>query len=223
MSQSAGRRPFTPEQSVTGPMQQEAIIRRLIGRTFTHTVVRVVAVDAGVTGPVGFVDVTDMVQQLTADNTGIPSAVIHKLPYFRLQGGGNAVIIDPKVGDIGLASFAMRDISAVKKTKTEGPPPSRREYDVSDGLYIGGFLNGAPTQYIEFLESGINIVATGTVTATTPAQVVLNCSQLTVNAPIVSTGTITDLVNTTGLSMSGMRDVYNEHTHALGPLPDQDM
>lgn len=223
MPQSAERKPFTPEQSVAGPMNQETIISRLIGRVFTHTVVKIVKVYPGETGPVGFVDVINLVQQLDGNNDGIPNVPMYKLPYFRLQGGANAVIIDPKVGDIGLASFAMRDISKVKEDKTEGPPPSRREYDVSDGLYIGGFLNGAPSQYIHFLESGVNIVATGKVTATTPAVFEINASLLQVNAPIRATGDITDQTGSSGISMQQMRTVYNSHTHASGPKPDQDM
>ena len=215
MPQSAGRKPFTPEQSVAGPMNQETIISRLIGRVFTHTVVKVVAVDTGATGPVGFVDVINLVQQLDGNNNGIPNVPMYKLPYFRLQGGANAIIIDPKVGDIGLASFAMRDISRVKEDKTEGPPPSRREYDVSDGLYIGGFLNGSPKQYIHFLESGINIMSTG--------QVTMDCTKLRVNAPIESSADITDNVTSQNQSMRTMRTVYNGHTHANGPKPDQDM
>ena len=200
---------------MSGPMNQEAIISRLIGRVFTHTVVKVVAVDAGAAGPVGFVDVINLVQQLDGNNDGIPNVPMYKLPYFRLQGGANAVIIDPKVGDIGLASFAMRDISKLKEDKTEGPPPSRREYDVSDGLYIGGFLNGAPSQYIHFLESGINIKSTG--------QVTMDCTKLRVNAPIESTADITDNVTGQNQNMRTMRTVYNSHTHASGPKPNQDM
>lgn len=189
MPQSAERKPFTPEQSVPGAMNQEAIITRLIGRVFTHTVVKVVSVDAGSIGAAGFVDVVNLVQQLDGNNQGIPNQPLYRLPYFRLQGGANAVIIDPKIGDIGLAAFAMRDISKIKKTKEESAPPSRREYDSSDGLYIGGFLNGAPSQYIEFLDSGINVVATGDINVTTTANVNVdsggdisaNCTNLTVN------------------------------------------
>lgn len=215
MPQSAERKPFTPEQSVAGPMNQEAIISRLIGRVFTHTVVKIVKVYPGETGPVGFVDAINLIQQMDGNNDGIPNVPMYKLPYFRLQGGANAVIIDPKVGDIGLASFAMRDISKVKEDKTEGPPPSRREYDVSDGLYIGGFLNGAPSQYIHFLESGINIKSTG--------QVTMDCTKLRVNAPIESTADITDNVTGQNQNMRTMRTVYNSHTHASGPKPNQEM
>lgn len=213
MPQSAGRRPYTPEQTVPGALNQETIIYSLIGRTFTHTVVMVESVEPGGSGPVGFVNVKNLVMELNADNEGIPNATLYKLPYFRLQGGANAVIIDPKPGDIGLASFAMRDITNVKKNKQEGPPPSRREYDPSDGLYIGGFLNGAPTQYIQFLESGINIVSTGKITATTPGEYEINAAKLRVNAPIEATGDITDTVGGSGQSMAGMRQTYNSHTH----------
>lgn len=217
MSQSAERRPFTPEQSVDGPQQFEAIFGRLIGRVFTHTVVKVVAVDAGATGPVGFVDVVNLLQQIDGNNNGIPNVTMYRLPYFRLQGGGNAVIIDPRIGDIGLASFAMGDISEIKRNKQEGPPPSRRAHDVSDGLYIGGFLNGSPKQYIHFLESGINIQSTG--------QVTMDCTKLRVNAPIESTSDITDNVTDQSQNMRTMRDVFNDHTHNNGqvPPPDQEM
>lgn len=232
MSQSAVRNPFTPEQSVPGAMNQEAIITRLIGRTFTHTVVKVIAVDAGGTGETGFVDVVNLVQQLDGNNQGIPNQPIYRLPYFRLQGGLNAVVIDPRVGDLGLAAFAMRDITKVKAEKTETAPPSRRQYDQSDGLYIGGFLNGAPKQWIEFLDNGINVVATGDVNVTTPATVNVDAggdinatctnlsvacaaakietSSLDVDSPISAfTGAITALsVTTTGGSMTptGIQD-----------------
>lgn len=206
MSQSPLRNPFMPDQTVPGPMQQEAIINRLIGRTFTHTVVRVTAVYPGTTGPVGFVDVIDLVQQLDGNDEGVPNSEMHRLPYFRLQGGHNAIVLDPKVGDLGLASFAMRDITKIKNgEREESAPPSRRQYSQSDGLYIGGFLNGAPTQFIEFLESGINITSTGTVT--------VNGTLLQVNCPIISTGDITDHTG----SMKTMRDQYNEHAGHYSP------
>lgn len=216
-------------------MQEEAVITRLIGRVFTHTVVRVVSVEPGGPGPVGFLSAVDLVQQLDSLNQGIPNQPMHRLPYFRLQGGANAVIIDPKPGDIGLASFAMRDITNVKKTRDESAPPSRRQYDCSDGLYIGGFLNGAPSQFIEFLESGINVVATGPVRVTTPdhlelesgsfklttGQAQIDAELLTINAPINSTGNVavaggvaaTGSVADGAGSMEEMRDVYNGHDH----------
>lgn len=174
-------KPFTADESVGGAREWEAILLRLIGRSYTATVVKVDAVQPGGTGAVGFLDATDLVQQLDGSNQGIPNVSMRSLPYFRLQGGANAVIIDPKPGDLGIAIFARRDISTVKKTKAERPPPSLRAHDVSDGLYIGGILNGAPSQYLRFLDSGIEMVSAGNVTITSPGAVAINSATLTHN------------------------------------------
>lgn len=207
-------KPVTPEQSSGGPREWEYIIERLIGRAYTITLVKVNEVQPGATGPVGFLSATDLTQQANGSNEGIANVPMENIPYFRLQGGSNAVIIDPKPGDIGLAAFARRDISEIKRSKAEGPPPSLRTHDVSDGLYLGGLLNGAPSQWIHFLDSGINIKATSTVT--------IDATLLQVNCPITSTGDITDHTN----SMQAMRDQYNSHTgHVLpgGAAPNVPM
>lgn len=180
MSQSVVK-PFTADESVGGAREWEAILLRLIGKPYTVTLVKVDSVEPGATGPVGFVDATDLVQQVDGSNQGIPNVSMRRLPYFRLQGGSNAVIMDPRPGDIGIAVFARRDISKVKETKTEGPPPSLRTHDVSDGLYIGGVLNGAPAQYLRFLESGVEIVSTSDLAITAPGTVAINSAALTHN------------------------------------------
>jgi hypothetical protein len=186
-------KPYRAEDSSGGPLETEFILERLIGRAYTMTLVKVGEVQPGGTGPVGFLSATDLIQQMNGNNEGIPNVPMENLPYFRLQGGGNAIIIDPKPGDIGLAVFARRDITVAKQNKTEGPPPSLRSHDVSDGLYIGGLLNGAPSQWIQFLDSGINIKATSTLTIDAPKLKVL--------------GDVEDSVGT----MQLMRDQYNAH------------
>lgn len=132
------------------------IIEQALARTRTMTLVKVVAVtnDGGVS-PVGFVDVHPMVNMLDGAGVSSPHRTVFHLPYFRLQGGANAVILDPIVGDIGLAVIADRDISAVKSAKADANPGSGRRFDLADGVYIGGILNGAPSQYVRFTDSGI--------------------------------------------------------------------
>lgn len=145
-----------------GASEFEMLVMHLMGKAHTVTLVKVEAVEAAGINPVGFVDVKPMVHMLDGANNVHEFGVQHHVPYFRLQGGANAVICDPKVGDIGLCAFASRDISTVKRTKKPSAPNSRRQFDCSDGLYFGGFLNGAPEQYIFFKEGGgIDIVATG--------------------------------------------------------------
>lgn len=225
-------KPITAEESIDGARQWEYIISRMIGKAYTATLVRVTGIHGGAVAPVGFVDAIDLLQQVDGSGNGIPNVPMKNLPYFRLQGGGNAVIIDPKVGDIGIAVFAYRDISNAKKTKAEGVPASARTHDVSDGLYIGGLLNGTPSQYIHFLDSGINVKATGDIEFTTPANYVfnganmtmnlsanatINAAAATVNAPLLATNTITaggNIIDPTG-SMQEMRNIFNDHDHNI--------
>jgi hypothetical protein len=96
-----------------------------------------------------------------------------------VQGGSNAVIIDPVKGDIGVAIMCHRDISKVKATKALAGPGSNRQNDYSDGLYIGGFLNGAPTQFVQFTSSGIVI--------TSPMQITLNAPLIALNGEVTQT------------------------------------
>lgn len=138
---------------------QEYVIQRLLRGINTATLVKVLAVYP-TNEDVGFVDVLPLVQQQVTDGTVIDPAPMYRLPFLRVQGGLSAVVIDPAVDDIGLAVFAQRDITAAIATKEPGPAATNRAYDAGDGLYLGGFLNAAPTQYLAFLPDagGIRIV-----------------------------------------------------------------
>jgi hypothetical protein len=113
---------------------------------------------------VGTVDVQVLINLQSANGVAIQHDIIYGLPYFRMQGGDTAVILDPKPGDIGAAVFCSRDISSVvaanigTDTALTGNPGSARTFDWSDGLYFGGLLNGVPARFIQFDAAGnINI------------------------------------------------------------------
>lgn len=145
------------------------VVRQILGEIGIAKLVRVEKVtNAGGLSPAGEVDVLPLVAQVDGFGQTTPHAVVYGLPYLRMQGGTNAVILDPQVGDIGLAVFCDRDISAVKSTKAPGPPGSFRQFSMSDGLYVGGFLNGTPTQYVQFTADGITVHSPGTVTLDAP-------------------------------------------------------
>jgi hypothetical protein len=116
--------------------------------------------EGGVTA-VGLVDVRPMVNQMTGNREAVPHGIIYGVPYFRLQGGANAIIIDPGVGDIGSLDCCYRDISNVKSAKAPANPASFRQFDWADGLYSGGYLNEVPSQYFQMLPAGagINVVS----------------------------------------------------------------
>lgn len=129
--------------------------------------------NSGGVSPVGTVDVQPLVNQMSAARNPTPHGTLVKLPYFRLQGGTNAVILDPVAGDVGVAVFCDRDISSLKNALLAGisgtqNPGSFGAYDWADGLYLGGFLNGTPLQYVQFTSTGINVVSPGTVTVQAP-------------------------------------------------------
>jgi len=172
------------------------IIGQLVSKVATCTLVQVTSVTrAGTLDRVGYVDVHPLVGLLNGNNEVQSFGIITNFPYFRLQGGANAIILDPQVGDIGLALFASRDISGVKANaevdplNAESGPGSRRQYNMSDGLYIGGFLNGVPAQVIQFNTAGISVHSPTKVFISAPDVAITG--NLAVTGDTVFTGKIT--------------------------------
>ena len=162
----------------------------------TSLPVRVIAVRNAGLAPVGQVDIQVLVGMVDGQGNTIEHGTIPNVPYFRLQGGTNAVIVDPSPGDIGMACFCSRDISAVKSAKDAAPPGSWRSHDFSDALYLGGFLNGAPTSYIQITDGGI---------------LVHNASGVKLGDTGADVRRLVD---------ERMLEWANSHTHGSGPVPD---
>ena len=156
-------------------------IKQKLKDVSTAIPVIVKGVQAGGTGVVGYVDVLPLVTGVSGNNEAIQPVTLYHLPYFRLQGGKAAVICDPVIDDIGLAVFAQTDTSTVKAgTKEPQQPGSKRRHSMSDGWYIGGFLNQAPSLYIELTQDNTVVInASGGVT--------INGS-VTVNGDVVANG-----------------------------------
>lgn len=116
-----------------------------------------------------------------------------------------------------MCGFCSRDISSVKANKAASTPQSRRKFDYADGLYFGGFLNGVPSQYLFFKDSGIEMIATG--------DILIKGSKITLDAPVETTATvqvaetviaggdITDNAKAGGKSMASMRQIFDGHDH----------
>lgn len=153
--------------------EREWTILQLLRKIHTADLVKVLAVYP-TAGTVGFVDVQPLVQERTTRDVVIAQAPIFRLPYMRLQGGASAVILDPVVGDLGVAVFAERDITNAINTREQGAAPTNRAFDAADGLYFGGFLNADPTQYVQFNpDGGITLVSTGDITLQAPGDIVI--------------------------------------------------
>lgn len=173
-----------PEQSGDGYNAITFVVRQILnGRSFA-ALVKVVNVD-----PAGTVDVQPLVNQLDGQGKAIPHGVVNDLPYTRAQGGKNAVIMGPEVGDIGLCVFCDRDISSVKATSDIANPGSLRRSSMADGVYFGGLLNGQPEQYVQFTADGITIKS--------PTKIVMDAPRIELTAPVIEATADTSITFTT--------------------------
>ena len=202
------------------------LVWSILARVRTMQVCEVMSVtNAGGVAPVGFVSLRPMVNQLDGYGNAVPHGVIYNVPYFRLQGGANAIILDPQEGDIGWAGFADRDISSVKATKAQANPGSRRMFSMADAVYFGGILNGTPDQYIAFSSSGIAILSPTQISMTAP-QIVANAStSFTVNSPqsnfsgaVIIQGLLSWLAGMTGSVASGVASLITGAVQFVGSI-----
>lgn len=151
----------TPSDVATRYAALAFTVQQLLSRVQTLTLCRVVNCtnDGGIV-PVGTVTVQPLVNMMSGDNTAFRHKELYKLPYCRVQGGANAVIIDPQPGDIGLVGFCSRDISAVKNAKNIANPGSFRQFDMADGIYITTCIGvTTPAQYLVMNAEGVKIVS----------------------------------------------------------------
>ncbi len=209
-------------QSLGTPFNSISFIAQsLINGMATATMVRVTAVhNTGDLSPVGLVDIQPLLNQQDGFGNPTPHNIIHNCPYMRMQGGTNAIIIDPQVGDTGLAVFNDKDISKIIANQQSNGggasqlanPDSGRRNSFSDGMYFGGFLNGTPEQYIQFNTEGITI--------TSPTSVTINAPLITLNGVVETTSTMAVTTSVTSPLIVGTTDVTFggksgiNHTHS---------
>ena len=101
-----------------------------------------------------------------------------------------------KFGDVGLASFCDRDISAVKHGGKAAPPSSSRKHDMSDAIYHMSIVSAAPSQYVQFSDSGITIHS--------PSKVEINAPSVSISGSVSITG---------GSLMHNEKNVGSTHVH----------
>lgn len=183
------------------------LVQQMLSRVQTLTLVRIVdCTNEGGIVPAGTVTVQPLVNLMSGDRVAFKHLPLYKLPYLRVQGGANAVIMDPQPGDIGLAGFCSRDISAVKAAKDIANPGSFRQFDMADGIYIGGCLNGVPTQYVVLNEEGVTVVSPTAITLQAPT-ITLD-GQVEATGDVHTPGTITGDTDVIAGTISG-----KTHTH----------
>ena len=109
------------------------------------------------------VDVQIMVDQVDANGQRMAHSTIYGLVVGRWHGGGNAILHDPVVGDVGVIHTSDRDISSVVANEGEqSAPGSGRRHDLSDAVYMGGLWTAAPINFIDLRNGNISITTPGT-------------------------------------------------------------
>lgn len=146
---------MTPEDFATDSNAIAFVVRQILSQAATAKVVTVVSVTPGSGSPPapGTVDVMPLVKQIDGNGNAVGHGTVYGLRYVRLQAGPWAIVADPAVGDVGIIVCADRDSSSVVD-KTPVTPRSRRRFNISDGIYIGGILGQAPKAYFQLNSDG---------------------------------------------------------------------
>ena len=138
----------------------------------------------GVGGAAGYVSATPLVMQRGADGKSLAPVSMPQLPYYRVQAGTAAVVLDPQPGDIGLAVFSQQDASNVKEGTSEPVQAgSFRCFDMSDGFYCCSVLgSGAPETYVHLDPEK------GEVTVKAPTKITIESPQIELKGALTMGG-----------------------------------
>jgi hypothetical protein len=170
---------FSPAQIAFDALRTELLIRTLIKDIRTAIPVQVMAVHPGEGSPpaIGTLDVQPLIQTVDGNGKLWNLGVTYGASFSRVQAGTTAIILDPMVGDIGLATVCDRDISSVIAAQGLAGPGSLRSHDISDMVYQFTIISAAITQYLQLTATllkavfpninlnGVTIDNAGTLTA----------------------------------------------------------
>lgn len=220
-----GLRDFSTNTSKYNQMRflVESILREILN---TAALVRVDSCTApGSGGPAGSVSATPLVAHTDAQGNKLPMASIPKLPFMRYQAGVAAIILDPVAGDQGVAVFFKNDSSTVGAGTTEPQRPgSTRSFSQSDGAYLPGVQNQAPTVWIELTQNNtITIHAPAGVTVETDQNCVVNAGQavnITAGAECNITAPVINLNGALNAQAQGGGDTTATFTGTLNASQD---
>lgn len=162
-----------------GPFNPTAfVVRQILGRVRTLMLAQVKGVGTGT------VDVQPLVSMVDSQGNATDHGTIYGCPYLEMRAGGSAIVAVPVIGDIGLIGVCDRDSSAVLQTFAPGPPPSAREFDLADAIYIMGVAVGGtpPDSTVTLGPTGIALAdAFGNMIAMTTAGIAITGSSVKIN------------------------------------------
>lgn len=191
------------------------MMKAMMAQNNSCHIVKVVGVTGGGPSAPPMVNCQILVNNIDGQGNQVPRGTIFNLPAMRHQAGNCAIINDPVVGDIGCIVCADTDISSVKVNKAPSAPGSFRQGSYADGMYIGGFINGNPTSYLEFLSDGtINFVGPQTFNINVTGNATVTANNVTLDGPgnLAVQGAITAVGNITAFFGGAAVDAMHVHT-----------
>ena len=204
-------------QSSTAYNANNQQIQKDLQKINTVFLARITAVNGGGTGGSKTVSATPLICQIDANGNALPSPQLVEVPYYRVQAGTGALILDPVVGDIGVFVCAKRDISNIKNGVSDPQvPASFRSFDLADSIMIATIHTGVASTYIHISPDGqtIEINAPTSLTVNT-ATATITASKTTVNGDVEINGNL-DVkggMNSTGdLNCGGIS--FLNHVHS---------
>ena len=150
---------ITPGARASDVGMLQFMVQSALAGVRTAIPVKVISVtNTGGLEPIGTLSVQPLVSAVDGGGVVWEHTQIYNCPYMRIQGGANAVILDPAPGDIGLGIVCDRDITAVQQSLQPSAPGSNRKHDLSDMVYLMTIIsNTTPTQYVQFNASGVTV------------------------------------------------------------------
>ena len=147
---------------------------------------RIISVKSGGVNGSKTVTAQPLICQIDANGNALPSPKLVEIPHYRVQAGTGAIILDPKVGDIGVFVCCKRDSSNVKNGVSDPQvPASFRSFDLADSIMIATIHTGAADTYIHIIpENGeIIIKAPSSLTVNTAAATINASGSTAINSP----------------------------------------
>lgn len=97
-------------------------------------------------------DVKPLVCETDNDGNPVEPPVLSKLPAIAAQGGLSGLVVAYQAGDIVYCGFSDRDISLVKKTRSQGAPVTAETTPLSSGVILGALLVQNPNIYVKITD-----------------------------------------------------------------------
>ena len=112
------------------------------------------------------IDVQPMIDQVDSQGNREAHGTVYGIVVARQHHGNTAILADPAVGDVGIASICDRDISSLMSNQgAQSGPGSGRRFSFSDAVYMGSiWASQSATNFLDLRNSQVTLTTPGNYT-----------------------------------------------------------